>query len=392
MFDVITIGGATRDIIFVTDKGKIIPTPENLTEQMLLGFEYGAKIRSEEVYFSSGGGACNTAIGLARLGLKVASFLRVGKDSDGLEIKNKLLREKVNINFIQEDKELRTGTSFIIVVKEKGNRLIFTWRGANRKLKVKNVRLWRIGQRWKKLKTPSISPLVRGRTAPSISPLVRGRTAPSISPLVRGRKRGGWIYLTSLSGDWEKSLSEINNFVKENKTELAFNPGANQIKAGKEKLAEILKSTKILFLNRDEAIELVLSCPPEPSAPANGRRIEKKQRNKNLNDPVNLIKIIRRWGPKNVVVTQGSFGAWVGNQKNIYYSPAVSKKRLDATGAGDAFGSAFLGGFILSKGDIKEALKYAIINSGNVVAYYGAQEGLLNQKEIKSRLNRVKIE
>ncbi len=334
MFNVITIGGATRDIIFVTDKGKIISTPENLTEQKLLAFEYGAKIKSDQVYFSSGGGACNTAISLARLGFKVASFLRIGKDQNGTEIKNNLLKEKVDARFIQEDKKIGASISFIVVAKEKGDRVIFNWQGANRKLKVKS---WELG-------------------------------------VLKPR----WIYLTSLSGNWGKSLLEINNFVKKNKIKLAFNPGASQIKSGRKKLAKILKSTEILFLNRDEAIELALS--------------EKKLKRKNFNSPADLIKIIREWGPKIVVVTQGLFGAWVGDQKNIYHAPVISKKRIDTTGAGDAFGSGFLGGFILSNGNIQTALKYAIINSGNVVGYYGAQEGLLTREKVESRLNKVKIE
>ena len=345
MFNVITIGGATRDIIFITDKGRIIPTPENLTEQSLLGFEYGAKIKSDQVYFSSGGGACNTAISLARLGLKVASFLRIGKDQNGTEIKNNLLKEKVDAKFIQEDKKIGTSVSFIVIAKEKGDRVIFNWQGANRKLNLPAVATaLQAGVKSEKLK-------------------------------VVGTK---WIYLTSLSGNWEKSLLEINNFVKKNKIKLVFNPGAPQIKSGRKKLAKILKSTEILFLNRDEAIELVLS--------------EKKLKRKNFNSPVNLIKIIREWGPKIVVVTQGLFGAWVGDQKNIYHAPTISKKRIDTTGAGDAFGSGFLGGFILSNGNIQTALKYAIINSGNVVGYYGAQEGLLTREKIESRLNKVKIE
>ncbi len=330
MFNVLTIGGAARDIIFATDKGRIISTPQNLTEQKLLAFEYGAKIKSDQVYFSSGGGACNAAVGLSRLGIKTAALLRIGDDQNGTEIKNNLLREKVETKFIQEDKKTGTSVSFIVVDKESGDRVIFNWRGANKKLKV------------------------------------------------GGRLRGGWIYLTSLSGDWEKSLGRINNFVKKNKIKLAFNPGSTQIKAGRKKLLEIFKSTEILLLNRDEAIELALS--------------DKKQKNKNFNDPINLIKIIREWGPKIVIVTQGLSGAWVGDKENIYYARATSKKRIDTTGAGDAFGSGFLGGFILSGENIKESLKYAVINSGNVVKHYGAQEGLLTFAKIKSQLNKIRIE
>jgi sugar/nucleoside kinase (ribokinase family) len=336
MFNVLTIGGATRDIIFVTDKGRIISTPQNLTEQKLLAFEYGAKIKSDQVYFSSGGGACNAAVSLSRLGIKTAALLRIGNDQNGIEIKNNLLREKVETKFIQEDKKTDTSISFIVVDKKRGDRVIFNWRGANRKLKVES----------KKLK-------------------------------VADQK---WIYLTSLSDDWEKYLAEINSFVKKNKIRLAFNPGSAQIKAGRKKLLEILKSTEILLLNRDEAIELALSGEGE------------KQKNKNFNNPINLIKIIREWGPKIVIVTQGLSGAWVGDKENIYYARATSKKRIDTTGAGDAFGSGFLGGFILSGGNIKESLKYAIINSGNVVGHYGAQEGLVTLVKIKSQLNRIKIE
>lgn len=334
MFNVLTIGGAARDIIFITDKGRIISTPQNLTEQKLLAFEYGAKIKSDQVYFSSGGGACNAAVGLSRLGIKTAALLKIGNDQNGTEIIKNLLQEKVETKFIQEDKKTGTSISFIVVDKKSGDRVIFNWRGANSELKVKSEKL--------KVMNPK------------------------------------WIYLTSLSGDWEKSLAKINNFIKKNKIKLAFNPGSAQIKAGRKKLLEIFKSTEILLLNLDEAIELALS--------------DKKQKNKNFNDPINLIKIIREWGPKIVIVTQGLSGAWAGDKENIYYARAASKKRIDTTGAGDGFGSGFLGGFILSGENIKESLKYAIANSGNVVRHYGAQEGLLAFAKIKSQLNKVKIE
>ncbi len=351
MFNVLTIGGATRDIIFATDKGRIISTPQNLTEQKLLAFEYGAKIKSDQVYFSSGGGACNAAVSLSRFGIKTAALLRIGQDQNGTEIKNNLLQEKVETKFIQEDKKTGTSVSFIVVDKEKGDRVIFNWRGANTFLSLRTI----------------------------------GRSAAMVKNLK-------WIYLTSLSGDWEKSLAKINSFVKKNKIRLAFNPGSTQIKAGRKKSLEILKSTEILLLNRDEAIELALSCPSEPSAQADGRQDDKKQKNKNFNDPASLIKIIRKWGPKIIIVTHGLSGAWVGDKENIYYARATSKKRIDTTGAGDAFGSGFLGGFILSGENIKESLKYAIINSGNAVGHYGAQDGLLTLVKIKSQLKRIKIE
>ena len=108
MYDIITIGGATRDITFVTDKGKVIETPENLTEQKLLAFEYGAKIKSEEVFFNFGGGACNTAATFSKLGLNVAVNCKVGKDDDGETMIKNLKELGINTSLIQIDKDKKT--------------------------------------------------------------------------------------------------------------------------------------------------------------------------------------------------------------------------------------------------------------------------------------------
>jgi len=62
---------------------------------------------------------------------------------------------------------------------------------------------------------------------------------------------------------------------------------------------------------------------------------------------------------------------------------------VDATGAGDAFGSAFVGGYILNNGDLEIALKFGIINSGSVISKYGAENGILRRKEIERRIKKL---
>ena len=47
---VTTIGGATRDIMFYTDDMVLIDNKADLLRQKLIGFEYGAKVYSEDVY------------------------------------------------------------------------------------------------------------------------------------------------------------------------------------------------------------------------------------------------------------------------------------------------------------------------------------------------------
>lgn len=328
MYDVITIGGATRDIIFVTKLARLVKG-KKLTEQKYLGFEYGAKIKGKEIHFTLGGGANNVSVGLSRLGLKAAACACVGKDTDGLNVWESLEAEKVDAILIQQSENLRTAFSFIVTHKKSREHVIFAYTGANQELQIANC-----------------------------------------GPKIADTK---WIYVTSLAGKWRKNLTGILKLVKENNISLGLNPGAKQLKAGWPKLKEVLEVTKILALNQDEAIELVLS------------------RQKLLSqEPKDLIKTLLGWGPEIVIVTQGKDGAYVGDKENIFYSPASALKRVETTGVGDSFGSGFLAGFITT-GDIKEALKWGIINSGNVVGFYGAQEELLDKKEIKKRVKNVEI-
>lgn len=334
MFDIITIGGATRDITFITDKGRVIETPENLTEQNLLGFEYGAKIKSDEVLFNFGGGACNTAATLSKLGITVAVNCRVGNDDDGKAMVENLRKMGVNTDLVQVDKEKRTGFSLVVVDKNGGDRVIFIHKAASDLVEVKKENLI-------------------------------------------GKSR--WIYLTSLAGSGKESLQEIKKVVEEGGVKLAWNPGGAQIGMGKKNLEEFFKVTEILIINKDEAIEFV-----------EGDEKIKLDYNQ-INDPAVLLKIIKKWGPKIVVITDGNNGAYVydgGGQ--VLHAPATSNQGVDTTGAGDAFGSAMVGGFMITN-KLEDALKFGIINSGNVVSEYGAQNGILSREEVEKKLDSVKV-
>jgi len=68
---------------------------------------------------------------------------------------------------------------------------------------------------------------------------------------------------------------------------------------------------------------------------------------------------------------------------SIYFRPALKRKGINTTGAGDAFGSSFVAGLI-KYNDIEQALKLGILNSNSVIMKIGAQEGLLYSKDIKN--------
>lgn len=332
-FNVLTIGGAVKDITFYTNQGKIFSTPNNLTAQKMIAFEYGAKIDTKEIYLNWGGGATNTAVCLSRLGLKVKTIFRVGQDDTGKSLIKNLQKEKINTDFVQFDNKLPTGFSLILGIDKKEREHIgFLFRGANNNLSLQSKNLANLNS--------------------------------------------DWIYLTSLSGkNWLNNLRIIFTFALQKRIKIAWNPGNLQLQGGRRSLGNFLKQTEILILNKDEAIELVLS----------GIKLGRKSP-KYLNRPIYLLNILQEWGPKIVLITSGKKGAWAYDGKKIYHQKAARAKVIDTTGVGDAFSSSFLAGLIIEKGSIQKALKWGAINSASVTTKIGAQNGLLNRKELEKRL------
>ena len=179
-----------------------------------------------------------------------------------------------------------------------------------------------------------------------------------------------WIYLTSVGENHQKLHQQIIDLIKNKKIKLIFNPGTYQLKTGFKKLEKIFKLTTILIVNKKEAQFLV-----------------KGAINKEIEENNELLKILKNYGPEIIVITQGRDGACVYNGKEYLKMPALSGSRIDVTGAGDSFASAFLAGFIYQK-DVKQALKWGIINSGFVIRKIGAQEGLLKKQEMIRIINK----
>ncbi len=327
-FDVLTVGGATRDITFYTKEGKLIANPKDPLRQKLLGFEYGAKIGIQKAFFTFGGGAANTAVAFSRLGLKVATILRVGNDEDGRAVIDNLKRNKVDTKFIQLDEKAKTGFSFIVTFGPTMEHTAFLYRGANDELRIRNYEL--------------------------------------------GKLKTNWFYVASLSGDgWRKVMDAITS----TKSRLAWNPGAKQLTAGLVGLKKYLKKTSILLVNKDEAIELVVSLPKY-----------KKMDVSWLNQPKNLFRVLNEFCQGILVITDSARGAYAYNSGKFYYQKALSKKIVDTTGAGDSFCSSFTAGYILYHGDILKSLKLGAINSAYNLTMVGAQEPLLTRKEAEKKM------
>ncbi len=317
-YDVITIGGATEDITFYTREGILIENRDDLLRQKLLAFEYGAKIKIEKAHSTFGGGAANAAVCFSRLGLRVASIVAVGDDNRGERIINNLKEQGVEISLSKKIKNIETGFSFLLVGQE-NEHIVFSNRAANSKLKIINRDL----------------------------------------DILKTTK---WIYLTSLSGAWRSVLLRLFSL----DVKIAWNPGHIQLESGKRAIGRYLNKTEVLILNKDEAIELVVSDKKYRSCDYNF-----------LNNIRNLLKILKKWGPKIVVITNGKHGADVFDGNRFYHQKVLKeKRRVDTTGVGDAFGSTFIAGLEAYQ-NIKKAMYLAARNTASVISKQGAQNGLI---------------
>lgn len=327
-FDIITIGGATEDIILHTKESVLIDNKADILKQKLLAFEYGAKIKIEESNAYFGGGAANVAVAASLLGLKTAALVAIGDDSRGAGVLKNFKKKGVDVSLVKILKNKATGFS-VLVLGADYEHIAFTAREANSELVIAKADIAKL-------------------------------------------KNTDWLYVSSLSGRWEAVLGAVFKNLT-GKVKIAWNPGRVQLQSGVKTLGKYLKNTPVLIMNKDEAIELVASDKKFQDA-----EIEF------LNDINNLLPIIRGFGPIIVVVTDGGNGAHAFDGENYYYQPIIKRvKEVDSTGVGDSFGASFIVGLEIYKNDIKKALALGAKNSAANIQQEGAQNGLLTKKDIK---------
>lgn len=177
-----------------------------------------------------------------------------------------------------------------------------------------------------------------------------------------------WVYLTSMGEGFETIYKDLCKYVDRYKVKLGFNPGTFQLRAGVKANAELLKRTSLLSLNVEEAQSWV---------------------GDNDRDPEVLCRKLSKLGAKAVALTDGRKGAYSYSAEGFYYVPEYPGPRLEATGAGDSFTTAYISALFYGKTH-EEALHWGPINAGSVVQQIGPQAGLLKKHEIESTLKKLK--
>lgn len=318
MFDVITIGTATRDVFLLSPFFKVLKDPDHLQR---LGFKtgevecfaFGAKIEVEEPVFAVGGGAANAAVTFARQGFRTAAFIKVGADASGRAIAAELKEEGIS-PLLLVDKKKGTGYSTVLLTPG-GERTILVYRGAAGDLKRSEVPFKKLKTRWAYI-------------APGGIPL------PVMEEIIYRLKRAGAM--------------------------IAMNPSKEYLSLPKERLKKLFGELDVISVNREEAAYLA-------DAP--------------YGDEQKIFHAFDEMVPGIAVVTDGPRGAMVSDGEFVYRSGVFKEKKIaDRTGAGDAFGSGFVAG-LMQKNDIYYALRLASANATSVVERVGGFTGALSRKE-----------
>ena len=185
--------------------------------------------------------------------------------------------------------------------------------------------------------------------------------------------KSAWWYV-SLAGDSSRMFPVLVAHAQKHGIALAFNPSGYHLAHGRATILRALKHISFLVLNEEEAAALTgipFSRPHEVFA-----------------------RLARLMENGIMAVTNGNKGVTVSDGTRVYTAGIFKEKKLvDRTGAGDAFGSAFVAALIragaqcanivsVSPRAIVEAIRVASANATSVVEHYGATEGTLTQKSL----------
>lgn len=321
-FDLLSIGDASIDTFVTPLESETMCKLDS--QECLICFSYGDKIPVKNLEFSTGGNAANNAVGTRRLGVNTGIVLTLGDDNVGNLIVEKLRNEGVDMTYVIQQPE--TSSNYSTVINYSGERTILVYH------------------------------------AP------RSYEFPVQLPLAP------WVYLTSMGESFRPFYKHMEDWLRKNPSiKLAFNPGSWQLREAYESIAEIMKMTYVIYVNREEAQKLTNFA---------GESVGKER---------DLLIALNKLGPKVCVITDGGNGAFAYDSLNGKFLkvPVLPVDPYQRTGAGDAFGSGSLAALIHGK-TLEEALLWGTVNSASVIGYTGPQKGLLKIEEISQWLERCK--
>ncbi len=269
----------------------------------------GGKYQADSFYESLGGGGANVAAGVAHFGFKTAVFGRVGNNPFKQMILQKLLGRHVASEFIIEKENYLNLSS--ILLTEEGERTIIHYVSSNEPLTVP--------EKYEKR-------------------------------LVQTKM----MYMGNMPDTTLSEKIRILNFYKKNNITICLNIGIADCRLPLAKIIELIRLADIFVVNTHEFAELV------------------KKEVKEIDFKENCLPYLKN-DKTTLFVTDSTNGSYGYNRSNVYFQKPIDKgKRIDATGAGDAYVSGLVSAY-LENLPIQKAMIQASNYAGLKITRIGAQ-------------------
>lgn len=353
MKKIITIGSATQDVFILYEEVETLRLQSKKGSRSFLLLEAGVKTDVQKLHYSTGGGGTNSATALKRLGIHALPCFKIGAGKVGEFVTEKLKAEGLDLSLVIISPKADTAISFIIPTFEK-NYTALTYRGANTQLTLEDVPFAQL-------------------------------------------HNSEFLYITAVTGATAQLLPKIVSQAKQYTKKIAANPGTHQIESHSDELYQALKYIDILILNAHESKLLLQTILKR-------KKIKPSPRKSNADAP-SLLQYFMDYGqdtftlydyflellqdgPSLVVVTNGAEGVYVATSETVYFQPSIPTTPITAVGAGDAFGSTFVGTLALGVA-LEECILYGVINASSVISRIDAKTGLLTLPELEARAKKI---
>ena len=162
-----------------------------------------------------------------------------------------------------------------------------------------------------------------------------------------------WLYITSVEENFEIIRSCQNNLIN---TRIAWNPGKRELKQPGQ-VREIANHVYVFNVNKSEMQALLESSS---------------------DTIVDIMKAAQILTPEYLMITDGHNGSYVRHAGTWIHAGIFDTERVEATGAGDAFGSGFVAGLIRGY-STEQCVKLASANAASVVRSPSAKKGILKK-------------
>ncbi|MEE8168427.1 MAG: carbohydrate kinase family protein [Candidatus Hydrothermarchaeales archaeon] len=273
----------------------------------------GEEVGVKSISTAPGGSAANTIVGLTRLGMKTGFIGRVGDDEEGEFILRDLEKEGVDISAIVRG-EGKTGL-ILAFIDDKGERAMYAYPGVNDEVRIDDS-------------------------------------------AVSYAKKARFLHLSSFVGEMSyQTQKQLLEKIADAGVSISFAPGMLYAKKGLAEMEQVIESSYVVFLNKEETKMLT------------GKEYQK-----------GAGELLRK-GAEIVAITLGRDGCYVASKEESIAVESFPAEVVDTTGAGDAFAAGFLYG-LLNERTLEGCGRLGNKLASLCITKMGARDGLPRKNEV----------